>query len=168
MKGKMFAMRDILFTTDEGIFSYRVAGVCVHDGYVLLQNTDSDPSYAFPGGHVAFGETNEEALVREFYEEIGARIKVGSLISAAEIFFPWNGKPCHQICLYYNIELVGGDVHESGSFKAREQIEGREFDILYHWVPIDSLDKAELYPPQMKKLLLNGTDGAAHFVYKEV
>ena len=164
-------MRDILFTTDDGIFSYRVAGVCVRDGCVLLQSATDDPAYAFPGGHVEFGETNEETLIREFDEEIGARIKVGTLLWTAEIFMSWNGKPCHQLCLYYNIEIIGGDVPETGSFTAREQIEGREFDILYHWVPIDTLDNIELYPPQTKKLLSDGTGslgGTAHFVYKEV
>ena len=64
-------MGDILFKTDDWMFSYRVAGICVQNGKVLLQTTTGeDRSFAFPGGHVSFGETNEQTLIREFREEI--------------------------------------------------------------------------------------------------
>ena len=59
-------MPDILFKTDEFVFSYRVAGICMQTGRVLLQKPTHDAGYAFPGGHVALGETNAETLVREF------------------------------------------------------------------------------------------------------
>jgi len=63
-------MNDILFRTDTHIFSYRTAGILVHDGKVLLQKPNDSEDFAFPGGHVAFGETNAETLVREFKEEV--------------------------------------------------------------------------------------------------
>jgi ADP-ribose pyrophosphatase YjhB (NUDIX family) len=49
-------MSDILFKTDNYILSYRVAGICIQNGKVLLQKPTNDNGYAFPGGHVAFGE----------------------------------------------------------------------------------------------------------------
>ena len=55
---------DILFKTEDRVFSYRVAGICVQNGMVLLQKPANDSAYAFPGGHVAFGETNAETLIR--------------------------------------------------------------------------------------------------------
>ena len=51
-------MTDILFIKDDWIFSYRVAGIAVHGGKVLLQKTTNENFFAFPGGHVSFGETN--------------------------------------------------------------------------------------------------------------
>ena len=80
--------KDIIFKTDEYVFSYRVAGVLLHSGKVLLQKSKNDTGYAIPGGHVALGETSEETLVREFKEEINADIKVGSLKWVGELFFP--------------------------------------------------------------------------------
>ena len=80
---------DILFKTEEWVFSYRVAGICVRNGNVLLQKPVNDAAYAFPGGHVTLGESNEETLIREFKEEIGVDIRVGELKWVAEIFFPW-------------------------------------------------------------------------------
>ena len=73
-------MSDILFKTDDYIFSYRVGGVLIHNGKVLMQNAEGDDGYAFIGGHVAFGETTDETLVREFKEEIGADIKIESFV----------------------------------------------------------------------------------------
>ena len=40
---------DILFKTDDYIFSYRVAGICIHNEKVLLHKAKGDESYAFPG-----------------------------------------------------------------------------------------------------------------------
>ncbi len=101
-------MRDIIFKTDEYVFSYRVAGLLIYNNRILLQRPINDNSYALPGGHVELGETNEETLIREFKEEINVNIIVDSLQWVGKIFFPWSSdnKPCHQICLYYKIELA--------------------------------------------------------------
>ena len=69
-------MEDILFKTDDYVFSYRVGGLLIHNGKVLMQKAVDDEGYAFIGGHVAFGETTAETIVREFKEEIDADIKV--------------------------------------------------------------------------------------------
>ena len=47
-----------------------------------------------------------ETLKREFEEEIHAKIEVDNLLAIGEIYFPWGKRPCHQICLYYNVHLV--------------------------------------------------------------
>ncbi len=159
--------KDILFKTDSWVFSYRVAGICVHDGRVLLQKPADDPTYAFPGGHVSFGETNAETLRREFREEIGAEIEVGALKWVAEVFFPWGDKPCHQICLYYIVTILDEKTPREGSFTAREQLEDRAFPLIFHWVPLAEASRCELYPTQCRELLGNLSQGPVHFVYQE-
>ena len=159
---------DILFKREEGVFSYRVAGICVQNGRVLLQTTTGeDRSFAFPGGHVAFGETNGETLIREFREEIGADVSVGELKWVAEIFFPWGDKPCHQICLYYLVELRDSGIPMDGVFPGKEHLEGRKFDLEFHWVPIEEVGKLEVYPTQAPELLKKLHEGVQHFVYRE-
>ncbi|MCG8499501.1 MAG: NUDIX hydrolase [Firmicutes bacterium] len=161
-------MSDILFKTETYIFSYRVAGILIRDGKVLLQKPTDDPGYAFPGGHVELGETNEETLIREFKEEIDADIKVKEIKWVAEIFFPWGDKPCHQICLYYIIELMDEtQIPLDGKFIAHEHIEGRDFDIEYHWIPVEHVKNIEIYPENANDLLGCIHDGVKHFVYKE-
>lgn len=158
---------DILFRTEEYVFSYRVAGICIQNGKVLLQKPTNDTAFAFPGGHVAFGETNAQTLLREFQEEIGVDISVGDLKWVAEIFFPWGNKPCHQICLYYMVEIQNPEIPRNGFFLAKEHMEGRSFNLEFHWVPLEEVKKREVYPTQTPELLQKLDDGVQHFVYKE-
>ncbi len=160
-------MFDILFKTPDYTFSYRVAGICVQNGKVLLQKPTNDKGYAFPGGHVAFGETNAETLIREFKEEIGADISVGELKWVAEIFFPWGKKPCHQICLYYLINIDTPDIPKDGMFYAQEHIEGRDFKIEFHWVPLEKVKDILVYPVNTVELLQRLGEGVQHFIYRE-
>ena len=159
---------DILFKTVEWVFSYRVAGICVHEGKVLLQTTTGeDRSFAFPGGHVEFGESNADTLIREFREEIGADISVGNLQWVAEFFFPWGDKPCHQICLYYLVQIHNPELLSQPVFPAKEHMEGRTFDLQFRWIPLDEVEKLEVYPTQAVQLLRKLGAGVQHFVYRE-
>lgn len=159
---------DILFKTEEAVFSYRVAGICVQNGKVLLQTTTgADRSFAFPGGHVAFGETHAQTLKREFREEIGAEIRVGRLQWVGELFFPWGDKPCHQICLYYLVSICDPAIPAEGKFLAREHMEGRSFDLEFQWIPLEKVRELEVYPTDAPQLLEKLDDGVAHFIYRE-
>ena len=158
-------MQDIIFSTEDFVFSYRVAGICVRNGKVLLQKPTNDTGYAFPGGHVALGETHEQTLVREFEEEMGVRIQVRELRWLGELFFPWGDKPCHQICLYYTVELPEGAIPTDGFFPGRERLEGQNVDLEFHWIDIEKLKNMEVYPTQSYELM--HSDGVQHFLYRE-
>ncbi|MBQ3078544.1 MAG: NUDIX hydrolase [Clostridia bacterium] len=160
-------MQDISFKTDTHMFSYRIAGIVVHDGCVLLQKPDDDTGYAYPGGQAAFGETNEETLKREFMEELGEEIEVGELKWVAEIFFPWRGKTCQQICLYYMVRFKNPSIPLSGSFYGIEEMEGRRFKLGFYWTKIEDMEKMEVYPENAGSLMKSIDSGVQHFVYVE-
>ena len=158
---------DILFRTEEYVFSYRVAGICIQNGKVLLQKPTNDTAFAFPGGHVTFGEMNAQTLIREFQEEIGVAISVGDLKWVGEIFFPCGNKPCHQICLYYMVDVKSDTIPFEGVFVGKEQIEGRNFELEFHWIPMDELENIEVYPTNVVELMERINDGVQHFIYRE-
>ena len=161
-------MNDILFHRNDYVFSYRVAGILLRDDKILLQKPTNDTGYAIPGGHVEFGETNAQTLAREFKEEIGTDITVGALKWVAEIFFPWGNKPCHQICLYYDVALKDEtQIPLDGIFVGDERIEGRNFKIEFHWKPVDSLGQLEVYPTNISDLMKRYNEGVQHFIYRE-
>jgi ADP-ribose pyrophosphatase YjhB (NUDIX family) len=159
---------DILFKAEGFVFSYRVAGLVVRDGKVLLQKPLNDNGYAVPGGHLGLGETAAEALAREFLEETGLKVRVGRLMAAGEVFFPWGEKPCHQIGLYFEAQITGGrQVPPEGSFRGVDELGGERIDLDFVWVPLAELDSIKLYPPQIRDVLRSPSEGAAHFVYRE-
>ena len=160
-------MQDILFYTDEYVFSYRVAGVCLYNDSVLLQKPVGSNDYAFPGGHVGLGETNEQTIIREFKEEMGANIKVGNLKWIGELFFPWGDKKCHQICLYYEVEITDDRTPKSGFFTGLELHENKEFDIEFHWIPVEKTNEYQIYPIQASKWLRSSDKNVKHFIYTE-
>ena len=47
---------DILFKNDDFVFSYRVGGILIRNGKILLQRPKND-DYSIIGGHVAAMET---------------------------------------------------------------------------------------------------------------
>ena len=160
--------RDIFFKTEDFSFSYRLAGILIKNGKVLLQRALDDAGFAFPGGHAVFPETNEETLKREFKEEIAADVIVKELKWVGEIFFSFQGKPCHQICLFYLLDLKDeSQIPLEGSFFASESFEGRTFDLEFCWIPVTELESIMLYPPTAKDLLKRPDGGVEHFIYKE-
>lgn len=80
---------NILFKNDDFVFSYRVGGILMHNGKILLQRPKND-DYAIIGGHVAAMETS--MVKREFEEELHA--KIDNLLAIGEIYFSWGKRPC--------------------------------------------------------------------------
>lgn len=161
-------MADILFKTADYIFSYRVGGVLIHNGKVLMQNAEGDDGYAFIGGHVAFGETTAETLVREFKEEIGADIKIEKLLMVSENFFPWGNRPCQQINLYYLVSLKEEtQIPLDRNFKALDDLGNERIELNMCWIPLKDIPNKSIYPPQAKEHIMNLPNEIVYFVYKE-
>ena len=60
-----------------------VGAVIVQDGQVLIVKRKYDPlagQWSLPGGGVELGETLEDSIVREMFEETGLDIEVGPVI----------------------------------------------------------------------------------------
>ncbi len=59
----------------------RCRGVIMHEGKLLVvRHSHGLQFFAFPGGHLDFGEDPQECMRRELIEELGIEPKVGRLL----------------------------------------------------------------------------------------
>jgi len=172
--------RDILFDHGNARFSYRISALIVQNGRILLQCPVGTSDYAFIGGHVAFGETTKETLVREIREEIHADAVIGDLIAVGEVFIDWGRLPdgtlrhCHQTGLYFLATVDESQLPAADRFCGYDEAGNERFDLEYIWFPLDDLrekiaSKAMIvYPPEAMAHLLSGSKDVLHFTYSEL
>lgn len=95
---------DTTFKTPEGVFNYRV-GAIILDGTKLLMAYDSrHKQYYSVGGRVHLGESSQQAVLREVYEETGVRAEIDRLGFVHENFFEIDGTPFHELAFFYYIK----------------------------------------------------------------
>ena len=117
-------------------------GVCVRNGKVLLCYP-KDRSYSYlPGGHIEFGETGREALVREMKEETGLDATAGDLLGVVESSFVQKGEKHCEINLIYAMEVKGEG--------EQRNVSSCEDWICFDWVDCDKIDSVNLLPLEMK------------------
>ena len=153
------------FTDEKRWFRYRAAAIIVEDGYVLFAGNEKDDYYYSIGGGVHMGETAEDAVKREVYEETGIHYEIDHLAVIHENFFNDNrgalkDMDCHEIALFYMMKPRGTRELNSDSYTqgVRESM---------HWLPIDELDKYKAFPSFMKEYLQTEHTGIEHIITDE-
>ena len=93
-----------------GVYGILVANNSVGDTKVLMVKTQSGPLsiWNFPGGGIDAGENEEQTLVRECQEEIGAAVTVHECLYAPEKLFVHPALGYQSVMRYYRIALVFG------------------------------------------------------------
>ena len=51
--------------------------------------------------------------------------------------------------------------------EGKEKIEGRKFDLEFHWIPLEELKNMKVYPTNVVELMNRINDGVQHFIYQE-
>lgn len=151
---------DWLFTKEEGIYHVRVAGVLVREGRMLVQNDGE--AYALPGGHLRFGETMEEALIREFREEMGIGVVCERLLWSEENFWRWGEKNAHNLGFYYLVRLGEGSQAPAAGAVMEDNSRVR-----FDWLPADQLEEVQIYPQFIKEEIACLDGPIKHFVSRE-
>ena len=88
------------------LFSFRVAGLIFHEGYVLAQRGVKDDYWALPGGRAEIGEDSQATIVREMREELHREARVERLLWTVENFFSYEGYTAHELGFYYLLSLA--------------------------------------------------------------
>lgn len=86
--------------------------VLVGDGY---DSKKEEVFYRLLGGGIEFGETGEEALNREFKEELDSELENVKYLTTLENIFTYNGKRGHEIVFVFTADLTKKDLYEKSS-----------------------------------------------------
>lgn len=135
-------------------FNYRVATLIKNNNKILLHKSKEDDFYAIPGGRIMIGETSENALKREFIEEIGAKITIKDYLGTVENFFEYKGKQYHEVMIVYESSF-----DSDSNFYKKERIIGLEENgkIEFIWKAIDEIKQLDLRPIFLKENIILNT-----------
>ena len=140
---------DVTFDTDAAKINYRAAGIVIEDGKILAMKDEKSPYYYLPGGRVLMGETAENAVLREFREELCADARIERPLWLAQSFFTEDvdGKRYHELCVYFLMDIGGTDILSRGErFTLYEGVHTHVFE----WLPVESLENEYFYPLFLK------------------
>ena len=122
----------------------------VRKGNKLLVSKGYDKSkkqefYRCLGGGIEFLERSEDALIREFKEELNINIKVGKFLGICESIFNNKGKNAHELVLLYDAYIDDKDYQE------KYKVIDDESESEAVWVEINRFKDKELtlYPEEI-------------------
>ncbi len=156
--------QDMCVPCQDGILNIRVGGIILRDGRLLMVgNERSDYLYSV-GGRIKFGETAEEAIVREVLEETGIKMEIDRLGFVHENYFygdaPTNlGKLIYEISFFFYMKVPRDFEPISESFTEDQSMEHLK------WVSLN--EDIKMYPTFFRTELQNPTDTVKYFVSDE-
>lgn len=156
--------RDMTAQCDEGIINIRVGAIIMRDGKILMVgNERSDYLYSV-GGRIKFGETAEQAVVREVMEETGVKLEIDRLGFIHENYFygdaPTNlGKLIYEVSFFFFMKVPKDFAPNCNSFTEDHSIEHLK------WISLS--DEQKIYPAFFKTELAHPQVGIKHFVTDE-
>lgn len=157
----------INFEHNDVQFNLRAAGVAVHGKNVLISKGEGESLWALPGGRVEFGETSEQALVREMQEELDADVTVDRLLWVVENMFEYAGTSFHEVGMYFLMTIATEPrIHNTEQFFGNDDfmMDGSIGRLIFKWHPIDTLRDASLVPPFLIDSLRDIPDTPRHVI----
>ena len=150
------------FTRNNKWFRYRAAAIIVENDCVLFANNETEDIYYSVGGAVHVGETAEQAVLREVYEETGVRYEIDYLAVIHENFFRnksgnLKNLECHEISLYFMMKSRDTQILNSNSY-----VFGVKENMV--WLPINYLDQYNASPKFIKEYLHSKHAGIEHII----
>ncbi|TFD94466.1 NUDIX hydrolase [Jeotgalibacillus sp. R-1-5s-1] len=134
----------------------KVFGLIIQDGKLLLEEYGEEPAkgsgyfYRPLGGSIEFGERSDEALVREFREELGYEVLIDEYVTCLENIFWVEEEMGHEIIQVYLVSFQDDEAAGKSEYGIIDKPGGRAV-----WVRIDecvSGDKV-LYPEGLAEVL---------------
>ena len=154
----------ISYQEDNNRFNYRMAGICIHNGKVLLHKLESDKYWTLPGGRSELQEDTRTTVAREFKEETGYAVEVGRPIFFVENFFEHKGHDWHEVSVYYDVQFP-----QDSPCLNQEVFYGTEgnLTIVFQWFNLSETPDLPIFPAFLKERLHNIPDSLERVVQKD-
>lgn len=153
--------------TDNYNFKFRVSGLIINENKILMVDMDKSGFLCLPGGYVELGETTEEAIIREIKEETLVDFSILKYLGVVENYFINKySKKIHEISAYYLLQFNNNISKED--FSLIENDNGYIINHDFKWIEIDEIEKYDIRPNFLKKLLLNNNLEFNHLIFCEV
>lgn len=157
---------DCTVKIDDGILNIRVGAIIMKDNKILMVGNDKDKFLYSVGGRIKFGETAEEAVIREVFEETGHKLEIDRLGFVHENFFHakfdknTEGKKLfHEISLFFYMKTPKYFEPVCKSFSGL----GNKEKLMW----ISPKTDYTIYPEFFKTELTNPSESVKHFVTDE-
>ena len=152
--------RDIGIWENGQVFRYRAAAIIIENGCVLFAGNEKSDYYYSIGGAVEMGETAEEAVKREVFEETGIEYQVDRPVVIHENFFTENGARWHEVALYFLMKPRG--TMELNACGYTQGVPEKMF-----WLPADRLGEYKAYPAFLADMIGDLPTDIRHIVTVE-
>ena len=157
---------DCTFKTNEGKFNYRV-GAIIRNGNKILMARNPNEKREFwysVGGRVHFGESAEEAILRELKEETGLDCKIERTAAIHENFFEDDdGIHFHEISIFFLIKLTD----EIAAIPSGHHTDGGPNGEFLEWIDLSDCEGKTLYPDFFKTTDFSKETGVLNFVTRD-
>jgi 8-oxo-dGTP pyrophosphatase MutT (NUDIX family) len=122
------------------------------DELMLAEHYDPEEEYTFYrplGGGIEFGEHSEEAVAREFDEELGVELDTVEYVETYERTFSFAESVGHEIWQLYEVSIVEDWPYERERFTAEEPELDETFEVVWKDVADFETGDDVLYPPDL-------------------
>jgi len=155
-------LKDVTLKTTEGIFNYRVGAIIINSDNILMVKNENSPFYYSVGGRVKFGETAQEAVLREVFEETQIQFEIDRLSFIHENFFIVENELYHEIAFFYLMKP-----HDKVSEIKNNKFKEYDVEETLNWLPINDLENIYLHPEFFKTELKNMSNEVKNFVTRD-
>lgn len=155
---------DITLPIGGGYVNMRAGAIIIKNNMLLMAGNDKSCYLYSVGGRIRFGETAEEAIIREVYEETGVKMETDGLGFIHENYFrsdmpPKAGRLIYEISFYFYMKVPEDFEPVSMSFT-----EGKATEYL-QWVSPDT--EKTIYPEFFRDAVFSPCRETRHIVTDE-